>query len=72
MYIPVVGDVIVAKRKVKSAIYYNLVVGPVTNTFENACEVTTNRSTEIEVCFRLYYNDWIIESINNIVQNTIK
>jgi len=57
-YLPKVGDSIVARRKVNSNIYENTVVGPVVETWENACRIHNNPGTIIEYEFKLYYKDW--------------
>lgn len=57
-YIPCIGDSVVARRKIKSKIYYNMIIGPVIQTWDNACQIITNQGTKIESDFRLYYNDW--------------
>lgn len=57
MYIPRVGDSVVAKRKVKSK-EFNTIVGPVVETFENSCKIITNENTELETHFVLSYNDY--------------
>lgn len=58
MYIPKIGDSVCATRKIKSNIYHNMVVGPVVDTWENACRVVTNQGEDCEGDFRLYFNDW--------------
>lgn len=55
---PKPGDQIAARRKVKSKIYNNLVVGPVYDISENAVYVQTNRGTDIETIWTLFDNDW--------------
>ena len=65
-YVPKIGDSISAKRKVKSKIYHNIVVGPVVDVWDNACRVVTNPGTEIEGDFRLHYNEWNIKHLNFI------
>jgi hypothetical protein len=57
-YTPKIGDSIRARRKVKSDIYDNSIVGPVVETWTNACRVRTNEGTKIESEFQLFYNDW--------------
>jgi len=57
-YIPQVGDSVGARRKVKSSIYANTIVGPVIETWPNACRIVTNKGTDIEGDFQLFYNDW--------------
>lgn len=59
-YIPRVGDRIRAKRKVRSKIYHNLIVGPVSDVFENACRVITNEGSEMESSWQVNYSDWEI------------
>lgn len=58
VYVPMVGDSVAARRKVKSEIYPNLIVGPVIETWESACRIVTNKGTEIEGDFQLFYGDW--------------
>ena len=57
-YIPQVGDSVHAKRKVPSKIFANSIVGPVLETWDNACRIITNQGTEIESDFQLFYSDW--------------
>jgi len=57
-YVPKVGDSVCARRNVHSNIYTNKVIGPVVETWDNACQITVNAGTERETTFRFYYNDW--------------
>lgn len=57
-YTPQTGDHVSARRKVKSNIYYNVVVGPVIETWDNCCRVVCNKGTDQETDFQLFYNDW--------------
>ena len=61
MYIPIIGHSVVARRKEHSKIYHNTIIGSVIDTWSNACRIITNKDTEIEGDFKLYYNDWNIE-----------
>ena len=55
------GDAIVARRKVKSKIYHNTIVGPVLTANENCCRVITNAGTDIEADWQINYTDWSID-----------
>lgn len=57
MYIPKVGDSVVARRKVKSTTLPNTICGPVVECFSDCCLITTNEGTEIEGNFTLYFNE---------------
>ncbi len=57
-YIPKKGDSVAARRKIKSKIYHNVIVGPVVEVWVNACRIVTNEGTGIEGDFRLYFTDW--------------
>ena len=63
-YIPKVGDSVGARRKVKSKIYHNIVVGPVVDVWTNSCRVITNEGTDIEGEFRLYFSDWSFQFLH--------
>ena len=63
-YIPQVGDSVGARRKVKSNIYANTIVGPVVDTWPNACRIVTNLGTDIKGDFRLYYSDWYFQFLH--------
>jgi len=58
MYIPKIGDSVYAKRKIKSKIYSNLVIGPIVDVWDNACRMLINKDTENERDCRLYFNEW--------------
>ena len=62
-YIPKAGDAIYARRIRRSKIYHNMVIGPVVDTWDNACRVVTNPRSEIEGDFRLHYNEWHIRPV---------
>jgi len=64
-YIPKVGHLVSAKRKKKSRIYTNFVCGPVVDVWTNACRVVTNKGTEIEGDFKLYFSVWDFWQIEN-------
>lgn len=57
-YIPTVGDSVCARRKEKSNVYHNMIVGPIIETDDESCRIMTNASTEIQGDFRLSYGDW--------------
>lgn len=40
-----------------------MVIGPVVDTWDNACRVVTNPGTESEGDFRLHYNEWTIRPV---------
>ena len=52
------GQVVLFRRKIKSNIYHNLVVGPVYDVHKNAVEIVTNINTDRESIFRMYFSDW--------------
>lgn len=62
-YTPSIGDRVIARRKVKSKIYHNMIVGPVVDTFTNCCRVATNVGTDIESSWQINYSDWNVEFI---------
>ena len=64
MYIPNVGDSVIARRKVKSEIYHNTVIGPVVDVWDNACRIVTNAGEEYEGDFKLHFSDWTFERIS--------
>jgi hypothetical protein len=55
---PQAGNQIAARRKVKSKIYHNLVIGPVYDVTDNAVYVHTNKGTDIETIWTLYDREW--------------
>ena len=58
-YVPQVGDSVVARRIVESDIYANTIVGPVIETWDNACRIVTNTGdSNISSDFQLFYGDW--------------
>jgi hypothetical protein len=63
-YTPQANDRVVARRKVPSKIYFNTVIGPVVEVFQNACRVKTNEGTEIESDFQLFFSDWKFDKLN--------
>ena len=60
-YIPKIGDAVAARRKIKSKIYHNLLVGPIYDTSENSCVMVNERGTERETKWTLFYSDWDFE-----------
>jgi hypothetical protein len=66
VYIPMIGDSVAARRKVKSQIYSNLIVGPVVETYPNACRIVTNKGTEIESDFQLFFSDWEFQFLHKL------
>ena len=72
-YIPQVGDSVCARRKVKSSIYANTIVGPVIETWPNACRIVTNKGTDIEGDFQLFFTDWkfqFLHKTNSVIDMT--
>ena len=62
-YVPEILDLVSARRRVKSNIYHNLVIGPVIDTWVTGCRVVTNEGTDIESDFQLFYSDWVFSKI---------
>ncbi|MBW1791578.1 MAG: hypothetical protein JRJ14_04800 [Deltaproteobacteria bacterium] len=72
-YIPKAGDSVGAKRKIKSKIYKNMIVGPVVDTWDNACRIVTNQGTSMEGDFRLFFSDWDFQFLHTTdEENTCK
>jgi hypothetical protein len=61
IFLPKPGNHIAARRKIKSKIYANLIVGPVFDIAENATYVTTNRGTDMETTWTLFNDQWEFE-----------
>lgn len=57
-YKPKIGDAVAARRRVKSKIYHNLVVGPVVEAWDTGCRIVTNEGTDIEGDFQFFNSDW--------------
>lgn len=58
-YVPQVGDSVDATRIEHSRIYFNRIVGPVTQVWPNACLVRFPFGKHNEtVEWRLYFNEW--------------
>lgn len=68
-YIPQFGDSVAARRKVKSNINPNLIVGPVVVSWPDSCRIVTNPGTEIEGNFHLYYSDWTFQFLHKTSEN---
>jgi len=64
-YIPCIGHAVVAKRKNKSRIYANKIIGPVVDVWSNACRIHNNPGTSIEAEFRLFFNEWDFEFLHH-------
>ena len=62
-YIPKTGDHVIARRRIRSNIYHNTVVGPVLEIWDNACRIITNKDSDIESDFQLFFSD-------NVFRNT--
>jgi predicted transport protein len=69
MYIPKIGDSVAARRKIESKIYKNLIVGPVIDTWENACRIVTNVGTDCEGDFKLHFSDWNFQYLHKTNQD---
>lgn len=67
-YIPQIGDSVAARRKIKSKIYANLIVGPVIDTWDNACRIVVNRGTDFEGDWKLHFSDWSFEYLDRTDQ----
>jgi len=63
-YIPSVGDSVAARRKEKSRIYHNLIVGPVVEVWDNACLVAFKAANGDLVEWRLYFDDWSFQFLH--------
>ena len=57
-YIPQIGDSVVATRKIKSNIYHNRVIGPITEISPNGCRIKVNAGTDRETEFQFFNSDW--------------
>ena len=68
-YIPQVGDSVVARRKVKSSTSSNTIVGPIVETWPNACRIVTNPGTDIEGNFKLVNSDWTFQFLHKSIQD---
>lgn len=68
-YTPQVGHAVAARRRVKSNIYKNLIVGPVVDVWSNACRILTNPGIEIGGDFRLYFSDWKFQYLHDVVDD---
>lgn len=53
-----VGDGIGARRKIKSKLYHNLVVGRVISVYDNAVLVRCNAGSDMERDFQLFFDGW--------------
>jgi hypothetical protein len=62
-YTPRIGDTVQAKRRRKSRLYHNLVVGPVIAVWRNAVRVKCNAGTDIETDFQLFFSDWTFRKL---------
>lgn len=71
MYIPQIGDAVAARRKEPSNLYHNTVAGPVTATYPNACRITTNKGTEIETEFELFFADWNFQFLHKLEDSDV-
>jgi len=65
-YVPRVGDSVGARRKVRSDVGPNLVVGPVVEVGGGYCRIVTNPGTKIAGDFRLCLRDWKFEFLFNL------
>lgn len=63
MYTPQIGDRVAATRKMKSKIYANTIVGPVSHVYDNACRIKTNGGKATETDWQINYSDWDLELI---------
>ena len=64
MYIPKIGDSVAARRKIESKIYKNLIVGPVIDTWDNACRIVTSTTTD----WNLHFSDWNFQYLHKTDQ----
>lgn len=62
-YKPQIGDAVIARRKVKSRIYHNTIVGPVVESWDTGCRIVTNKGTDIEGDFQFFNSDWYFERV---------
>jgi hypothetical protein len=69
-YIPQVGDSVAARRKVKSSTSSNTIVGPIVETWPNACRIVTNPGTDIEGNFKLVNSDWTFQFLHKTNSGT--
>ena len=67
---PKIGDSVAARRKPKSKLYHNLVIGPVVDVWDNACRVITNSGDDIEGDFRLCFNEWDFQFLHLTKENS--
>ena len=63
-YNPSVGDSIAARRKEKSRIYHNLIIGPVVEVCDDACLVSFKTANGDLVEWRLNFNDWSFQFLH--------
>ena len=63
MYRPELGHTVQATRRKPSRIYANRVIGPITDIWDNACDVLIQQNESITFV-RVYFSEWDIDFLH--------